>query len=200
VIGDAPAIRSARAEDADAVTGVLARAFQDDPVISWLFPDEEARRTKSGRFFRLRFKQFLPQGEVYTTADHAGAAIWAVPGQWHLPALATLQMIAVLAPAVGPRGPRAIQGLMRVDGAHPSEPHYYLAVLGTEPDLQGRGIGSALLGPVLESCDRDEVPAYLESSKERNIAFYARHGFRVTREMRLPKGPPVWLMWRDPRP
>ena len=45
-----------------------------------------------------------------------------------------------------------------------------------------------------------EIPAYLESSKERNIAFYARHGFRVTREVTLPKGPPVWLMWRDPRP
>ena len=84
--------------------------------------------------------------------------------------------------------------------AHPTEPHYYLAVLGTEPEFQGRGIGSALLRPVLDICDRDEIPAYLESSKERNIAFYARHGFRVTREVTLPKGPPVWLMWRDPRP
>ena len=95
--------------------------------------------------------------------------------------------------------PTAVRGMMQIDGAHPSEPHYYLAVLGTEPELQGGGIGSALMRPVLDMCDRDEVPAYLESSKERNIAFYARHGFRVTREMKLPKGPPVWLMWRDPR-
>ena len=199
MIGETPAIRHARADDLDAVTAVLARAFDDDPVMSWLFPDDAARVRKSGRFFRLRMKQFLPQGEVYTTPDHAGAAIWAIPGQWHLPALATLQMIAVLAPAVGPRGPRAVRGMMQIDGAHPTEPHYYLAVLGTEPELQGGGIGSALMRPVLDMCDRDEVPAYLESSKERNIAFYARHGFRVTREMKLPKGPPVWLMWRDPR-
>lgn len=200
MIGETPGIRHARREDVDSVTDVLARAFGDDPVMSWLFPDDEARLRKSGRFFRLRLKQFLPQGEVYTTPEYAGAAIWALPGQWHLPALATLQMIAVLAPAVGPRGPRAVRGMMQIDGAHPSKPHYYLAVLGTEPELQGRGIGSALLKPVLDMCDRDEVPAYLESSKERNIAFYARHGFRVTREMQLPKGPPVWLMWREPRP
>ena len=73
-----------------------------------------------------------------------------------------------------------------IERAHPRDPHYYLAVLGTDPDEQGRGIGSALIQPVLETCDRDEVPAYLESSKERNIDFYARHGFRVTDELVLP--------------
>jgi len=72
-------------------------------------------------------------------------------------------------------------------------------VLGTDPASQGRGIGSALLAPVLETCDRDGVGAYLESSKERNLAFYARHGFRMTGEVDLPRGPRVWLMWRDPR-
>ena len=57
-----------------------------------------------------------------------------------------------------------------------------------------------LMQPVLETCDRNEIPAYLESSKERNVAFYSRHGFKVTQEITLPKGPPIWLMWRDPRP
>ena len=52
---------------------------------------------------------------------------------------------------------------------------------------------------MLDDCDRDEVPAYLETGTERNVAFYVRHGFKVTEELRLPKGPPIWLMWRDPR-
>ena len=72
-------------------------------------------------------------------------------------------------------------------------------MLGTDPAAQGRGIGSALLGAVLRTCDEDGVPAYLESSKERNLAYYARHGFRVREELDLPRGPRVWLMWRDPR-
>ena len=72
-------------------------------------------------------------------------------------------------------------------------------MLGTDPAAQGRGLGSAVLRPVLEQCDRDGVGAFLESSKERNIDFYARHGFRVTSEIRLPRGPLMWQMWRDPR-
>jgi len=73
-------------------------------------------------------------------------------------------------------------------------------VLGTDPQHQGKGIGSALLAPVLAKCDAEGIPAYLESSKERNIPFYRRHGFEVTTELNLKNGPSLWPMWRDPRP
>jgi GNAT superfamily N-acetyltransferase len=68
------------------------------------------------------------------------------------------------------------------------------------PGEQGNGLGSRLIQPVLEICDRDGIPAYLESSKRSNIAFYARHGFRVTAELKLARrGPTMWPMWREPR-
>jgi ribosomal protein S18 acetylase RimI-like enzyme len=74
-------------------------------------------------------------------------------------------------------------------------------VLGTAAGSQGKGVGSAVLAPVLKRCDEDGIGAYLESSKESNIAFYNRHGFEVTRELPLPSGgPSVWLMWREPKP
>jgi ribosomal protein S18 acetylase RimI-like enzyme len=82
--------------------------------------------------------------------------------------------------------------------AHPSTPHFYLAGLGTDPPRQGEGLGSAAMAPVLARADRDRVPAYLESTKERNVAFYERHGFRVTGTITAPPdGPPMWLMWRE---
>ena len=68
------------------------------------------------------------------------------------------------------------------------------------PVAQGRGLGSSVLAPVLGRCDDEGLGAYLESSKEENLAFYSRHGFEVTEEVQLPGGPPVWLMWRDPLP
>ena len=75
------------------------------------------------------------------------------------------------------------------------------SVVGVEPDRQRAGIGSALLAPIVERCDRDFVPAYLESSREDNLAFYHRLGFEVTGRIDLPGGgPPIWPMWRAPRP
>ena len=67
------------------------------------------------------------------------------------------------------------------------------------PEWQGRGIGSALMGPVLERCDAERMPAYLNAGSARSRDLYARHGFEVTEEFRLPDGgPPLWRMWREP--
>jgi GNAT superfamily N-acetyltransferase len=91
-------------------------------------------------------------------------------------------------------------GLNAIEKKHPHEPHYYLMGLGVEPDLQGRGLGTKLMAPILERCDRDGIPAYLESSKEINVPLYERNGFKVTEQMTVPNGgPPIWLMWRDPQ-
>jgi GNAT superfamily N-acetyltransferase len=86
-----------------------------------------------------------------------------------------------------------------LDDRPPHEAHYYLPIVGTKPEEQGRGIGSALLAPVLERCDREGLPAYLEATSERNKPLYARHGFTVTDEIQVPGGPTLWAMWREPR-
>ena len=200
MIGAPPAVRRARDADLPGVSAALARAFFDDPVMEWFFPGERLTSDRVEALFRLRVSGLLKQDEVYTTDDHAGAAVWAQPGRWEMRPLEGLAFVARMMPLVRGRLPLLARGWTQIDGAHPREPHWYLAILGTEPDSQGRGVGSALLAPVLDDCDRNEVPAYLESSKEENLAFYARHGFRVTGEVTLPDGPPVWPMWREPRP
>ena len=84
------------------------------------------------------------------------------------------------------------------EAKHPRRPHWYLSVLGTDPSRQGEGLGSAVLAPVLEECDRLDIGAYLETATERNVGFYARHGFKPVDEVVLPNGPRMWLMWREP--
>ena len=186
--------------DIDHAVDALQQAFYDDPVMAFLLPQEASRRWRMAKMFETEIRaQYLPLASGWMTADHAGVALWAPPGRWQLPPAKLARHGLPLFRAFGRHLPRAMRSLATVERRHPKEPHWYLAVLGTVPHRQGTGVGSALLAPVLERCDREGLPAYLESSKEANLAFYSRHGFEVTEQMTLPGGPPVWAMWREPR-
>ena len=192
-------VRRATRADVPRLRAALAQAFFDDPLFAWMFPRETTRPFHLRRYFAHRVRVLLAQQQVYTTDGAAAAAMWARPNQWRDPPGAALRELVALTPALGLRLRRSVRAMAEVERRHPRAPHWYLAVLGTEPDLQGRGIGSALLAPVLSACDRDGIPAYLETARERNVDFYERRGFRVVDSLTLPGGPPVWLMWREPR-
>jgi ribosomal protein S18 acetylase RimI-like enzyme len=197
----APVVRPATPADVPALVGSLARAFLDDPVMCWIQPDERRRAAGLRTFFSIQLRQvFVPHGEVWMAGPHGAAALWAPPGA-PPPRWRDALRLAPMLPHLGRRVVRALRLLALVERHHPYDrPHWYLGVLGTDPPLQRRGLGSAVLAPVLERCDSEGVGAYLESSKEANLAFYRRHGFEVTGELRAPGGgPPLWLMWRDPR-
>jgi len=194
-------MRRATQADVPALARMLARAFFDDPVACWAWPPDALREAAFERFQRIRLRQLLVDEEVWTTSELTAAALWAPPRRWRQAPREELQLFGAFAhPRLLARAPLVAYGWHRMELHHPARPHHwYLAVLGTDPAAQGQGLGSAVLGPVLEQCDSDGVGAYLESSKERNIDFYARHGFRVTGELRLLRGPRMWSMWRDPR-
>jgi GNAT superfamily N-acetyltransferase len=188
-------IRRMRPQELPQVAGLLARAFYDDPAMSWTFPRHRKRMRQAERFWRIRLTHMAPQDEIYVTDDLSAVAAWTPPDRWHVSLRETRQLASMM---LNLRLPMLFRGLQRLERAHPhAPPHFYLAVIGTDPSRQGEGLGTALLQPVLEICDRDGVPAYLESSKERNVDFYSRFGFRVRQEVRLPGGPPMWPMWRD---
>jgi ribosomal protein S18 acetylase RimI-like enzyme len=196
-----PAIRRATPADIPVLAAVLARAFFDDPVARWAWRPDALRMAALERFQATRMRQLIDHEEVWCSEDRACAALWAPPGQWHSTLRETAELVpCFLRPRLLARLPIVAVGWEMLERGHPREPHHYLAVLGTDPAAQGRGLGSAVLGGVLEQCDRDGVGAFLESSKESNIAYYSRHGFRVTEEVRLLRGPSMWRMWRDPRP
>jgi len=141
----------------------------------------------------------LPFGEVYTAGDGRCASIWNPPGTFPMGWKTDARLGLNTTRLIGLRMSVCAKGLLYFASHHPKERHWYLQMLGTDPESQSQGLGSAILGPVLERCDREGERVYLESSKERNIPFYARHGFTVTKEIQVPRGPVVWAMWRDPR-
>lgn len=188
--------------DLPALAETLADAFWNDPVMSWILREEPSRARRLARLFGVQLRgHYLPLGTVWTTPDRAGAAMWAPPGHAIIPPTTMARYLPDMLRALGRHTVRAVRTLNHVERLHPKEPHWYLGVLGTRQAAQGKGIGSSVLGPVLDRCDTEGLPAYLESSKHSNIAFYRRHGFEVTGEIELPfGGPSVWPMWRDPQP
>jgi ribosomal protein S18 acetylase RimI-like enzyme len=195
-------IRRATLADAPRLAQTLASAFQDDPVIAWIFPDQRRRRAVLAAFmeFRLRHLAF-PHDQVWATTDAAAAAVWLPPpGRWQLPLPQQLRLLPALVRFLGLRTASILAGLERMEARHPQDrAHWYLFILGTEQAAQGQGLGSALLAHMLARVDADQLPAYLESSNERNLALYGRHGFEVTSEVAIPGGPTIWPMWREPQ-
>jgi GNAT superfamily N-acetyltransferase len=187
--------------------GMLARAFDDSPLMRHCIPSDRVRPSLLRSFFRASVRDALPFENVYAARESGrivGAAVWLPPGAYPPSTLRQLRQLTGTM-KLGPLAPRAVQPSLRylraTEKAHPKGTHWYLAVLGVEPELQGKGLGGRLMEPVLERADTEGLPAYLETDKERNLAFYARFRFGLVDTLHPdgPEAPPEWTMWRDPK-
>jgi ribosomal protein S18 acetylase RimI-like enzyme len=204
-----PAVRA----DIRELSQVLGRAFHDDPVMAWMLPDPVARRRRLHRLFAaLTRYHHLSRGgvEVASAVPTMGAAsaaptigaaaLWDPPGGWQHTTAEELRAMPSLMLTFGRTLRRGQQVDELMKRHHPEEPHWYLAVIGSDPSVRGSGQGQALMRSRLDRCDAEHAPAYLESSNPVNIGYYQRFGFEVTGEIRLPDGgPSMWPMWRQPR-
>jgi ribosomal protein S18 acetylase RimI-like enzyme len=193
-------VERATGDDVAHLAELLGRAFRDDPLNRHLVPDD-GRRAKvlPGGFADQLRHVFLPKGTVLTTPDRAGAALWLGPGA-RLSLGEQLRMVPGMVRLFGLRGlAGAMRALGEIDRRVPQEPHWHLSVLGVAAERRREGIGSALITPVLERCDRELVPAYLETANPANLSLYERHGFHVRERIELPDGPRLWTMLRTPR-
>ncbi|MCP9273528.1 GNAT family N-acetyltransferase [Mycolicibacterium arenosum] len=197
-------VRPATRADIPALSVTLGKAFFDDPVMMWLLPDDDVRRRKLHKLFAsiTRYHHLSRGGvEVATGGQDIGAAaLWDPPGEWKQTRAEELRAMPGLLLTFGSALGRGLAVTEMMKKAHPEEPHWYLAVIGSDPAVRGKGFGNALMRSRLDRCDAEYAPAYLESSKPENVPYYERFGFEVTGEFTLPDGgPPLIPMWRTPR-
>jgi len=191
---------TATPNDAAQLAPVLARAFHDDPMFGWILPDATKRPAALTTFFgALARHVFLPIGTSVQLDGHAGAALWLPPGVSTTRFWSSIFAAPSIGWAFGTRLVAAYPLFREMEHAHLAEPHHYLGVLGIDPPHQGKGLSKHLLAPTLARADAEKKPAYLETAKETNVAYYRRFGFDVTKEVRLKDAPPLWCMVRAPR-
>jgi GNAT superfamily N-acetyltransferase len=193
----------------DAAGELMARAFSDDPITVYMYPDEEERKHLTPWHFSAFIRYAFLFGEVHTTSGSpAGVAVWFPPplnsGEVEMTPARLEQ--AGLDRAEDVLGAKPWERFNRVceyvEAFHPKEvpgPHWFLPLLGVDTENQGQGVGSALLRPTLERADRENLPVYLWTAKARNVPFYQRHGFEVVTEAVEPtSGIRFWTCRRMP--
>jgi GNAT superfamily N-acetyltransferase len=184
---------------------VLARSFHDNPNFVYLFPDERARALQ--RLQQMCLHDALGFGHVYAATirgEIVGVAAWLPPDAFPLSPRRQLRVLpdTAIMLAASPRSiPRLLRFMAGVSRLHPAQPYWYLEVVGVEPAVQGLGVGTRLLEPVLTRADEAGQRCYLETMTERNVAWYSALGFEVVRAgvTFSPGGPPNWTMLRHPR-
>lgn len=198
------AIRTAGEEDRELIVQLLDEAFQDDPVSGWVFPGLEDRRAKHPGLMAAFTDIVLAAGRIDVTEDGSACALWlSMPAdEGHDDHDAVDEGPAQVREAVDPDNER-IETIGRLTAAvHPTgRAHEYLWMIGVAPGRQGEGLGTALIEAVLDRCDREGLPAYLEASSARSRKLYERLGFEPAGPvLDLPDGPAMWPLWREPRP
>lgn len=194
----------AQKADIRELSHVLSRAFYNDPVTMWMLPDDKSRSAHLPRLFAtLTRHHHLAGGGVEVACDGptvGAAALWDPPSRWQQTSREHLAMAPSLIRAFGFRLVMTREVIELMKRVHPEEPHWYLAVIGSDTGVRGRGFGQALMRSRLDRCDAEHCPAYLESSKPENVPYFESFGFTVTGEIVLPSdGPTLWPMWRAPR-
>jgi GNAT superfamily N-acetyltransferase len=192
--------RVATRAEIPAAVETLARAFYADPVWSWAFPNQERRLEQHRAVWALVAEAALGYESAWLTGDCAAVALWIPPGKPELRPEDEERLEGMLGELLGDGAARVLETFERFEAAHPAgEPHYYLSLLGTNPDHRGRGLGMGLLAATLKQIDVEGAPAFLESSNPVNTPRYERLGFSVCGKFGLPgDGPDVTQMWRDP--
>ncbi len=195
---------TAASYDSERLGQAMSGAFFADSASAYLWPDPDERR----QALRWYYGVLVPRlgfggGRVYVADDGAGQSVWVEPGR--SVGLAS----GVRAGALGfPRrfGLAATWRLkalsdsidaLRRDAAPPG--HWYLLLLGVEPQAQGRALGTRLMAPMLAHADHHRQAIYLETSTPSNLPYYRRHGFEVTGERRVPSAHLYWGMTRPPQ-
>ncbi len=190
-------VRLATSDDIGRLATTATRAFADDPLLRWFFPDDDEYFELNPTLTAYLCRRWQATESQWCTDDGVALAGWAPPGR---------PEVDVERPTiVHPESRLAkFESLRLAFGEHtPTEPHWYLNMLATHPDWQRQGLGAALMGEVFRIADGQGLPCYLETETVANVAYYRHHGFDVRSEWTLATadgdGPHMWGMLRPSR-
>lgn len=186
-------IKIATPAEAEACLTVLTLAFCKDPAIRWMFPQPSQYAQGLPLFAQAFGGEAFQQSTAFYTEGFGAVALW-LPPNTHPDEAALMGLIQQGVETS--QQPALVSILEQLSGHHPPEPHWHLAIIGTDPIYQGQGLGSALLAHTLAICDQQQEGVYLEATNPRNVALYQSHGFEVLGTVQAGNSPMLYPMLR----
>ena len=193
---ETPAVRTMTQADEIPAIDTIVLAFAADPTTRWIWPDPHQYVTSMPRFSRAFGGAAFSHGGAHCTENYTGVALW-LPPDVRLDEEAIGEILEKTVSS-STRG-HLFEIFEQMAAYHPTEPHWYLPLIGVDPASQGKGRGGTLMKYALQQCDRDNSPAYLESSNPRNISLYERHDFEAVGKIQAGDSPTIIPMLRPAR-
>jgi len=189
-------VKTMSANDEAAAIDTIALAFAADPVSRWAWPHALQFLAAMPPFIHAFAGAAFTHESAFCTSGYTGVALWLPPGAHPDSDRMDEIMASTSSPSARADGPAIFEQMAQY---HPSEPHWYLPFIGVDPAYHGKGHGDALMAHALARCDRDKLPAYLESTNPRNMTWYRRHGFEPLGAIQVGSAPPITPMLRRAR-
>jgi GNAT superfamily N-acetyltransferase len=175
------------------VVSALTLAFVADPVMRWMYPEPEAYLEFFPKFAAAFASASFSANTTWLSTDGGGASCWQPRGVESDGDAIAAAMFSSIDESKHETTELIFE---KMDVFHPTEPHWYLAIVGVEASKQGRGLGAQLMKETLTRCDEEGLSAYLESSNPANISLYQRHGFEEIGEIQFGDAPVITPMLR----
>jgi GNAT superfamily N-acetyltransferase len=182
--------------EVDHAIATLVLAFGTDPVARWMYDEPHQYLLHIPRLFRALGTSSFATRAAQGTDDGLGVALW-LPPRVHGD---DDPLEAVIAESITEAKQAEVAAVFeRTEQFRPTEPHWYLSLIGVEALHRNKGCGAALLQHCLRQCDREHLPAYLWSSNPLNTSLYKRHGFEIAGTIRVGSSPSIFPMLRKAR-
>ena len=184
------------------IAKILAQAFVEDPMFSFIFPKSETRLQALNACFQPFVADGVSRGEVVLAPEEQGVCIWYPPEVSVFDDRfeeIVAEVIFITSQFGGQEAAERFEQLANQVGAkEPTVPRCEVLWIALLPKARGKGIGGSLLLPALNCADTKQVGCYLVSSNRRNISFYERHGFQKNCLIQVSDMYSMTGMWRDP--
>lgn len=182
---------------------VINAAFDHDPLWQWAMGSDGAGARARKSLWAIILDGARPHRMSWISEAGDAVAVWLPPGvpEWEEGGDEALaDVVTRLVPDRSNRVRAVFDALAQEHPPQSAQGPAYLSLLAVHPDAQGRGRGTALLAETLSEIDRRGWSAYLESSAERNVGLYRRHGFEIVARVTPMGSPPITAMARPARP